>query len=132
MKWANANGRPNIAASFALSSDDPSSQICGGVAGLLIPYQIDITRGGGISYGARRMNSGANQLADNLYTDNTYLTIWGDGSGGSQSVPGGILLDVLGLSPPQTHWIYGRIPGAQTTAVPGGYVDTITVTVTYN
>ena len=105
---------------------------CGGVAGLLIPYQIDITRGGGASYGARRMNSGANQLAYNLYTDNTYLTIWGDGSGGSQSVPGGILLDVLGLSPPQTHWIYGRIPGAQTTAVPGGYVDTITVTVTYN
>ena len=78
------------------------------------------------------MNGGANQLAYNLYTDNTYLTAWGDGSGGSQSVSSGILLDVLGLSPQQTHWIYGRIPGSQTTVAPGSYIDTITVTVTYN
>ena len=120
---------------LASSNTDSTGSVrvgCGGVAGLLIPYQIDITRGGGASYGARRMNSGANQLAYNLYTDNTYLTAWGDGSGGSQSVSSGILLDVLGLSPQQTHWIYGRIPGSQTTAVPGSYIDTITVTVTYN
>lgn len=40
-------------------------------------------------------------------------------------------VDVLGLSLPQTFWIYGRIPGRQPTVVPGVYADTISVTLTY-
>lgn len=78
------------------------------------------------------MTSGAPQLAYSLYTDNTYRTVWGDGSGGNPSVSSGILLDALGLSLQQTHWIYGRTPGSQTTVVPGNCTDMITVTVTYN
>lgn len=104
---------------------------CGGVAGLLIPYKIDLGHGGAASYAGRRMSSGAELLTYNLYTDNSYLTLWGDGTGGSQSVSGSVLLDLLGLTPAQTHWVYGRIPGGQTSVRPGGYVDTITVTVTY-
>lgn len=104
---------------------------CGGLAGLLIPYRIDLSTGGGASYSARRMSSGANTLAYNLYSDPTRSTVWGNGIGGSASVNAAVLLDVLGLSPLQTHTVYGRIPSGQTSAVPGSYADTITVTITY-
>ncbi len=103
---------------------------CGGVAGLLIPYKIDLSTGGG-TYATRRMSSGANKLSYNLYTDNTYLTVWGDGTNSTHSVSGNITLDVLGSSQSRTISIYGRIPASQTTAVPGSYTDTITVTVTF-
>lgn len=104
---------------------------CGGVAGLLIPFNIAISAGGGGTYANRRMVSGGNLLRYNLYTDASYTTLWGDGSATSQLVNASLLLDLLGLSPPQTFWIYGRIPGRQLTAVPGTYADTISVTLTY-
>ncbi|MFG6414738.1 spore coat U domain-containing protein [Roseateles sp. DC23W] len=104
---------------------------CGGVAGLLIPFNIAISAGGGGTYANRRMASGANVLRYNLYTDASYTTLWGDGSATSQLVNASVLLDLLGLSPAQTFYIYGRIPGRQLTAVPGTYADTISVTLTY-
>jgi spore coat protein U-like protein len=104
---------------------------CGGVAGLLIPFNIAISAGGGGSYAGRRMSSGGNHLSYNLYTDASYTSIWGDGSGASQIVSAGVTLDVAGLSPAQIFWVYGRIPGRQLTAVPGSYADTINVTLTY-
>lgn len=103
---------------------------CGGVVGLLIPYTIKLSQGGGTSYTARRMASGTHYLNYNMYTDN-YVTIWGDGTGGSALPGGSITLDLLGLSPARNHTIYGRVASNQTTAVPGLYTDTITVTVTY-
>jgi len=104
---------------------------CGGVAGLLIPFEIALSTGTGGSYAGRALASGARRLNYNLYTDSTYTAIWGNGSGGSVTVQGGILLDALGLAPPANYRIYGRIPAGQTTAAPGAYADTITVTVTY-
>lgn len=103
---------------------------CGGVAGLLIPYTVDIGTGAG-TYAQRQMSSGGNRLNYNLYLDSTRSTVWGDGTGGSGHVSSGVTLDVLGLSPGNVHTVYGRLPALQTTAVPGGYTDTITVTVTY-
>lgn len=104
---------------------------CGGIAGLLIPYRVDLTKGNGPSYTGRRMSSGANTLAYNLYQDSNRQILWGDGTGNSQTLNGGILLDVLGLSPPVDHAVHGRIPGSQTTVVPGVYGDSISVTLTY-
>ena len=104
---------------------------CGGVAGLLIPFNIGISAGYSGSYATRRLKSGANLLAYNLYTDASYTTVWGDGSSASQLVNASVTLDVLGLSPTQTFYVYGRIPGRQLTAVPGAYSDTISVTLTY-
>lgn len=124
-------GALNPLAAGATDSAGSVQVSCGGVAGLLIPYRIDLSRGGGASYGARRLASGANLLAYNLYTDNSRLTVWGDGSGGSSPVESSLLLDLLGLAPPRTHTVYGRVPAGQSSAVPGSYVDTITVTVTY-
>lgn len=104
---------------------------CGGVVGLLIPYNIAISAGGSGSYTDRRMSNGAYSLHYNLYTDPSYSTLWGDGSSATQIVSWSVTLDVLGLAPLQTHWIYGRIPGRQLTVVPGSYADTISVTLTY-
>ena len=104
---------------------------CGGVVGLLIPFNIAISAGASTSYANRQMKSGAKALAYNLYTDASYTTVWGDGSSATQLISSGVTLDALGLAPPQTFYIYGRIPGRQVTAVPGVYADTISVTLTY-
>jgi spore coat protein U-like protein len=104
---------------------------CGGVAGLLVPYKIDLSTGGAGNYAGRRMLRGAYTLNYNLYTDAAYTSLWGDGSAATLSVSGSILLDLLGLSPAQTHWVYGRLPGRQLSAAPGPYTDTISVTLTY-
>ena len=104
---------------------------CGGVAGLLIPFRIDLGRGGAAGYAPRRLASGANTLAYNLYGDAGRTSVWGDGTGGSVSANSSVLLDALGWAPMQTFTIYGRIGAGQTTAVPGSYADTISVTVTY-
>jgi spore coat protein U-like protein len=98
-------------------------------AGGTVAYSIALSAGVG-SYAARQMNSGANVLLYNLYTDAPHTTVWGDGTGGSQTVNGTF------TSPPgnqtATLTLYGLIPGSQN-VVPGTYTTTtpITVTVTY-
>ena len=104
---------------------------CGGVVGLLIPFSIAISTGASSSYSGRQMKAGSNALSYNLYTDSSYTTIWGDGTGSTQVINSGVTLDALGLAPAQTFYVYGRIPGRQITAVPGVYSDGISVTVTY-
>ncbi|MCU7373423.1 spore coat U domain-containing protein [Paucibacter sp. O1-1] len=104
---------------------------CGGVAGLLIPYNLAISAGGGGSFANRRMSLGAHQLSYNLYTDAARSTVWGDGTAATLLMPGSITLDILGLAPQQTHWVYGRLPGRQLGAAPGAYTDTLSVTLTY-
>lgn len=104
---------------------------CGGVAGLLIPYSIELGGGSSGNAASRRMVSGSNVLAYALYSDSTRLTLWGSGSGGAAALQSGVLLDVLGLAPTQVHTVHGRIAGHQTATVPGSYSDVITVTVTY-
>ena len=118
---------------IAIGSTDSTGSVrvnCGGIAGLLIPYQIEFGPGGSGSVTARRMSSGANSLGYGLYSDSSRSSSWGDIAHGS-AVNGSMLLDTLGLAPAVTHTVYGRVPSGQSTAVPGVYTDTITVTVTY-
>lgn len=104
---------------------------CGGVAGLLIPYTIELGGGSSGNPAARRMSSGSQTLNYALYSDSNRLTLWGNGAGGAPALNSAVLLDVLGLSPTQVHTIHGRIAARQTSVVPGSYADVITVTVTY-
>jgi len=71
----------------------------------------------------RRMQSStSNQhLNYNLYTDATYSTVWGDGTGGGVVVSGNQNTD---------YTVYGRIPPQQDVGV-GAYSDVITVTVAF-
>jgi len=92
----------------------------------LFSYSIRLSTGGSGSFAARRMQSGGNQLQYNLYRDITRTQIWGDGTGGSYSVTGTIV--ILGSAIP--YPVYGSIPGNQNVSS-GAYSDTIQVTVTY-
>lgn len=110
---------------------------CSGLVTLLphdIPYTIQLDKGSyAASFNPRQMASGAYRLNYNLYADSARGTIWGDGTGGTSTVPGTVQLPALGIIVTRymDNTVYGRIPGSQTTVHAGSYIDTITVTVTY-
>jgi spore coat protein U-like protein len=88
----------------------------------LTTFTVSLSTGTG-NYSQRRMTSGPGSLNYNLYVDPVRLLVWGDGTGGSQTVPS---IFVLGANLP----IYGRLPARQSPRA-GTYLDTIVVTVTY-
>ena len=118
---------------LSLSSTDTAGGVsvtCGGVAGLLIPLTVDISKGTGASYAARTMSYGANKLSYNLYLDSGYSMVFGDATNGTVDANAAIVIALLG----NLTWnipIYGRVFGGQTMTVPGPYSDTIAVTLTY-
>ena len=119
---------------FAGSNVDSTGTVrltCGGALGLLIPATLSLSVGAGTGYTARALASGSNKLSYNLYSSSGYTTIVGDGTGGSSTLSGGVLIDALGVVTPQVWTLYGRIPGGQSTVIPGAYADTLLVTVTY-
>lgn len=74
---------------------------------------------------ARTMSDGAAHiLSYGLYTDAGYTTLWGDGTGGTSTLPG------TGNGTQQNATVYGRIAASQF-ATAGTYTDTVTVTVSY-
>lgn len=83
---------------------------CGGVVGLLVPFTVDLGKGGGTSFSTRRMASGANTISYNVYLDSNYTTVWGDGTTSTGRISSSVLLDALGLTPGVTFTVYGRIP----------------------
>lgn len=83
--------------------------------------QVSFSAGFG-PFATREMKSGLNAILYNLFTDPSHLTIWGDGS------PGTNLVSISGTS--GSHTVYGRIPARQNVPV-GTYGDTITVTLTF-
>jgi spore coat protein U-like protein len=68
-------------------------------------------------------------LQYNLYTSNTYGTVWGDGTGSTKTVTG----TGTGMSNTVVVPVYGQLvdSAANQNVSPGTYTDTITVTVTF-
>src|ERR1700729_2033888 len=95
------------------------------------PFTVALNAGSttGDAFAQRLMGSGANTLQYNLYTSAALSTIFGDGTGGTGTVPG----TGLGVATANTVQVFGQVPDSATNqaAVPGAYTDTITVTVTY-
>jgi spore coat protein U-like protein len=83
----------------------------------------------GDAFAQRVMGSGANTLQYNLFTAASLLTIFGDGTGGTQTVAG----TGLGVATANSVQVFGQVPDSATNqaAVAGNYSDTITVTVSY-
>lgn len=99
--------------------------------GFTANYVIALGTGVAASYQPRRLQSGSGLLDYNLFSDAARSILWGDGSGGTQTVDGTLsALLPLGQSVSRDHTVYGRIP-AQQNAVPGAYADTVTVTLTF-
>jgi spore coat protein U-like protein len=96
---------------------------------ITVNYQIAISAGSSASFTQRSMRSGTATLGYNVYSNSTYTSVWGDGSGAA-AVTGSMKLinprDVI----TNQHTAYGRVPAAQDVGA-GGYADTLLVTVTY-
>jgi len=80
---------------------------------------VSLSAGSAGSFQPRLLRRGTASLAYNLYREAARTSIWGDGTGSSQTV--------LGATGTQTLVIYGRIFAGQASA-PGSYTDTIVST----
>jgi spore coat protein U-like protein len=94
-------------------------------------YGVGLNTGStaGTTYTQRLLANAGNTLQYNLYTSNTYSTVWGDGSGATQIVSG----NAAGFGTPISLTVYGEVPdsAANRAAPPGAYSDTILVVLTY-
>ena len=94
------------------------------------PYSLKLSTGGG-TYTQRLLSKGTDKLQYNLFTDSSFVSIWGDGSTSTSFNAG----TGSGVSAAQekTHTVYGQLPNsaANQDAPVGAYADTITVTVEY-
>lgn len=88
-------------------------------------YSVALSSGGSGSYSTRQLSDGgSNSLNYNLYTSSNHNTVFGDGTGSSDTV------NQIGSGSQDTITVYGRIPAGQSVAN-ASYSDTINVTVTY-
>jgi spore coat protein U-like protein len=95
------------------------------------PYTVALNAGTttGGAFTQRLMASGANTLQYNLYTSAAFTTVFGDGTGSTQTSAG----TGAGIATANTLTVFGQLPDSATNqaAIPGSYSDTITVTVSY-
>ena len=92
-----------------------------------VSYSISIGTGSSGSYGPRELAGPGDRLRYNLYTDDNRSLVWGDGSGGSQTVDG--MLEPPGNGT-AVHPIFGRLEAGQNVAA-GTYADQLTIQVVY-
>jgi len=87
---------------------------------------ITISPGGSGDQENRLLYDGPLTLAYNLFTDGTFGTVWGDGTGTTSSVA----VAGLGMANVGTTTVFGRIPlAAAQAALAGIYTDTVLVTI---
>ncbi len=89
-------------------------------------YTLSIDSGFSGDVSSRRMQSGSNRLAYNLYKDPARTRIWGDGNGGATPLvqPINRFFQVRNVP------VYGRLFANQD-PVPGRYSDTVFVTIEF-
>jgi spore coat protein U-like protein len=101
-----------------------------------VNYTVTLSSGShSASYASRQMAGGtrsAARLGYNVYTDAARSRIWGNGAAGTVIASG-----AMTVGPGQgnssrsvTHTVYGRVPALQD-AVPGTYVDSLVLTLTF-
>ena len=89
-------------------------------------FSIALSPGSSGNANARTMLHGTHPLYYNLYANVARTVVWGDDSGGGESVASGFAANRVA----KAFSIYGRIPALQSPWA-GSYHDSITVTVTY-
>ncbi len=86
-------------------------------------YSVTLNNGANATGAQRRMINGASFIPYQIYTDNTYATIWNGAVTGPTA-------GASGNGTNQSYSMYGRAP-AGTPGASGNYLDTVTATVTY-
>lgn len=95
---------------------------------LTLTFTVSLSAGqyGGGNFSNRRMLNAGSYLSYQLYTTSADTTVWGDGTGGTAVHTCPLCVCVLGC----LYTVFGQIPARQA-ARPGGYLDTIVVTVSF-
>ncbi|MCU0976963.1 MAG: spore coat U domain-containing protein [Steroidobacteraceae bacterium] len=94
-------------------------------------YAIALSAGNSGAFGQRQLRAGPARLNYNLFSGATRAQVWGDGTQGSVTVGGSLLVNPGSLSSNgAVHPVYGRIP-AQQPASTGSYSDAILITLTF-
>ena len=120
-----AFGSYNVFSSAPSSSTGSVSYSCGFWEYLFrLPISISISAGQSGTLSARKMRKGTETLTYNIFMEASASTVWGDGSGGSDTFTTRATLD----SPTVT--MYGMVPAGQDVSA-GSYSDTVTVTVLF-
>ena len=102
----------------------------GGFVGEVIPIVIALNAGVNGTFTGRKMkNAGSSLLTYNLYLDPTFLLVWGDLTLGTLTLIDTYVL--LSTSFSMQYTVYGVLNGSQTTALPGNYLDTVVITLSY-
>lgn len=89
---------------------------------------LSVGSGTGASYsGGRKMTraGGSNTLTYNLYADAARTRVLGDGTHGS------VTLKINSNKNNYSQTIWGRLPGGQTSALPGNYQDVVVANISY-
>jgi spore coat protein U-like protein len=91
-----------------------------------LPYSLDL--GSGLNPAAananRQMANGANRLGYNIYTNNTFITVWGS------TMAGGVSQSFTGTGANQTITSYLKIP-VQAVPPTAVYTDIVTITAVF-
>jgi len=86
---------------------------------------LDAGQFNGATTSTRRMTGPSNAFLNySLFSDAARTLNWGNNNG-VDTVSG------IGTGGPEILIVYGQVPAGQTSAVPGGYIDTITATITF-
>jgi spore coat protein U-like protein len=110
---------------FSGSADDATGQITYRCTAPRPPLvRIELDKGGAPTFNPRQMLRSSETLNYNLYLDSTRSTIWGDGTGGTQTYTRALppLNQNINVS------VYGRIPPGQDVSA-GSYTATVTATI---
>ena len=98
------------------------------LVGLFVSWTVTLSTGSSGNYGARQLQSGANSLSYNLYTNAARTSVWGDGTSSTSVISANPFLIVGSNS--VNYTVYGSIAAGQDRPA-GSYTDTLTVTMTY-
>jgi spore coat protein U-like protein len=86
---------------------------------------VTLSKGSSSAFDPRTMRNGAEVLNYNLYREATYSTIWGDGTGGSQTYTAAATVLF-----PTNVTVYARVPAGQNVAA-GSYSDSVVATIIF-
>jgi spore coat protein U-like protein len=86
---------------------------------------VTLSRGSSATFAPRTMKNGSEVLNYNLYREAAFQTIWGDGTGGTQTYTAAATVLF-----PTNVTVYAQLPAGQDVAA-GGYSDAVVATIIF-